>query len=654
MHANPLTVLMFLESEQQRAPVKSKLGIYLPHPTYSHMSKRYSMAKRLLVKDHNSEIRLFNNRLITVAIIILLLSITLIGRFYFLQIVQHEQYTLLSEKNQFALLPIPPTRGLIYDRNGVILARNVAVFNLEIIPDRIEDMQKTIGALQQIIDISPDQVKTFNKLVKQNNRFTPIPIKIKLDEEEVARFYVNQYRYPGVIIAAELMRDYPYGDLFSNVLGYVGRINEEDIKRLDPQNYMGTNYTGKVGIEKFYEDTLHGKVGYQQVETDANGRVVRVLQKTHPIPGNDLYLTIDSRLQKAAKDALGMERGSVVAINPKTGAVLALVSNPSYDPNIFVKGINKVDYSALQSSPDQPLFNRAIRGQYPLASTIKPFLALEGLATETVTPEFSIRDPGYFTPPGVNHTYLDWKKGGHGTVNAQKAVVISCDTFFYTLGVKLGIRRIDDVLRSFGYGEKTDIDMGEELGGLVPTPEWKIGAKGEKWYLGDTISASIGQGYMLTTPLQMAHAVATLSERGKGFKPYLVYYDRTPKGEITLTKPTALTPVAMPDKVWDIVILAMQQVITQGTARSFGSTPYTVAAKTGTGQRFSTFGQRVKEQDIAKELRDNSMFIVFAPVEDPQIAVAAVVENKHGAAVPVARQVIDEYLLRELPNESVH
>ncbi len=612
------------------------------------------MSKRLTLKDHQLEIALYQRRAIVALVLVLILAAGLILRLYYLQVIQHKLYTTLSEKNQVTLLPIPPNRGIIYDRNGVIIAENTPVFSLEMIPDKVANVPETVKALGKIINLSPEDLAAFNKQLKQHRRFDSVPLKVKLDEQDIAKFYVNQFRFPGVMVKAQLIRYYPLGPNFVDVLGYVGRINENEVQKVDPINYAATNFIGKLGIEKHYEDILHGRVGYQEVETDAGGRIVRVLKRIPPVPGNNLYLSIDANLQIAAQQALGEDFGSVVVIDPNTGEILAMVSNPGYDPNLFVQGISQADYQALQNAPGKPLYNRAIRGQYPIASTIKPYLALEALNSRTIDLKFKINDPGYYSLPGSAHVYRDWKKGGHGVVDVMKAVQVSCDTFFYTVGVKMGITHIHGILTDFGFGKPTGIDLDEELGGLVPDPTWKRKAKGQPWYLGDTVISSIGQGFMLTTPLQLANAVSQMAMRGQGYQVHLLMQTQDAKGRLTKIAPIPLTPIRIDADVWDSVIMAMHNVTQPGgTAAAIGNAPYAFAAKTGTGQVFSTFGRDTpKSQFLPKNLRDNTMFIVFAPMDKPQIAIGVVDENSHNAKF-IARKVMDSYFSRH-PYDGIH
>jgi len=612
------------------------------------------MTRKLILKDYDQEKRLFQRRLIVAAVVIILLISLLISRLVYLQIYQHKLYSTMSQKNHLELLPIEPNRGLIYDRNGTLLAENQPVFSLDIIPDKVQNLKKTLANLQKIINISQNNLDQFYQALKQHRIFNSIPLKLKLSDEEVARFYVNQYQFPGVAIDARMIRYYPLDKTMTSVLGYVGRIDSRDLINLDSINYSASNFIGKNGIEKYYEQQLHGQIGYQQVEVDASGRIVRTLKRIPPIPGDKLYLTIDSKLQSVAEKALNDERGAVVAIQPHTGEVLALVSSPSFDPNLFVQGIDAKQYKELQTSSDKPMYNRAIHGQYPFASIIKPFLALEGLDSGIITPEYTIYDPGWFKLPNTNHIYLDWnwKSGGHGYVNVNKALIVSSDPFFYNLAVILGIDRIDDILNRFGFGRLTGIDMPDEAGGLVPSPKWKMRVLGDNWYTGDTVISGIGQGFMLTTSLQLAQATSALANRGLRFRPYLLLKFQTLNGQMFDQTPIAEDPVMLSHReAWQVVIRAMQGVVTSeqpwGTARiRFGTNPkYTIAAKTGTGQVYSSHSRDENATNVAnipKHLRNHSLFIGFAPVKNPQIAIAVIVEHSP-IADTVARKVLDYY-----------
>ncbi|CEK10836.1 penicillin-binding protein 2 [Legionella hackeliae] len=593
--------------------------------------------------------RLQRFRLNLLVIFIVLLSFTLIFRLAYLQISQFKRYQTLSLKNQMSVIPIAPPRGIILDRNGVVLAENIPVYVLEIIPERVKNLTITLEKLKNLLpSITEDDIDNFNKARKQNRSFVPIPLKLKLTQEDVATFASNQYQFPGVSIKARLMRFYPLGDITSHILGYVGRINVQELRQVDPTNYRATNFIGKSGIEKFYEDILHGEVGYQQIEIDVSGRTVRVLNKKNPVSGEKLYLTIDSRLQQAAYEALKDKRGAVVAINTKNGEILAMASSPSFDPNIFVNGITSGEYQQLSTARDRPLYNRAVRGLYPPASTIKPFMGLAGLEKGAVDAHFSIFDPGWFRLPGVSHAYRDWKKTGHGVINLKRAITVSCDTYFYQLGHKMGIAAIEDMLVKFGFGQLTHVDLHEEASGLVPNKHWKMQNKGVSWYPGDTVITSIGQGFMLASPLQLANATASLSQKGKRFRPHLLQKSvQSDNGKTHEYKVLEEYPMRLKDEnYWTIVAEGMQAVITnnEGTGYRFGrNAPYSVAAKTGTAQVFGGHQyEKARYEDIPEYLRDNSLFIAFAPVENPEIALAVVVENDF-AASNVARKVLDAY-----------
>jgi len=557
-------------------------------------------------------------------------------------------YSTLSQKNVLNIIPIAPNRGLIYDRNGVMLAQNIAVFSLNIIPAKVKSIKNTLQALKKIIAIFPHDIKNFNRSLKQHHPFDPVPLKINLSEQELAKFYVNRYRFPGVVIQSKMLRKYPLGEEVSQIVGYVGRINANDLSKVNQVDYSASNYIGKTGIEKYYEDSLHGRVGVEEVEMNAAGRIVRHMKRTLPQPGNDLYLTIDSRLQSFCEKVLGADNGAIVIIQPSTGQILALVSTPSYDPNLFINGISHKDYETLLKSPGHPLFNRAIRGQYAPGSTIKPFIAIAGLDSGAITADSKIYDPGWFRLPETKHVYHDWKPYGHGWVNVTKAMIVSCDTFFYRLAVTLGMNVIDQMLSRFGFGNDTKIDMPEALSGLLPSPEWKRNTLGHSWYTGDTILTGIGQGYLLVTPLQLAIGAAIIAQRGAYFQPHLLLKFQRPDETVMAIPNIEEIPIVLQHpQVWDIVIHAMQGVIThsQGTAVGFGRhPPYTVAGKTGTAQVFGK--QRDEERsrmNIPKKLRNNHLFIGFLPVNQPKIVMAVVVEHA-SAADSLARRISDFYL----------
>ncbi|MSP53027.1 MAG: penicillin-binding protein 2 [Gammaproteobacteria bacterium] len=587
---------------------------------------------------------LFQRRLWTITLIIAFLFLVLVVRLFYLQIIANRYYSTLSANNSINLAPISPPRGLIYDRNGILLADNVPAYNLMVIPNIVPDMPKTIEELRKIVVLSDDDIKLFNRQISRRRSFQEVPIRMKLSEDEVAKFSINQFRFPGVHIQVGVVRRYPFANDLVTVLGYVGRINEQELGALDQDNYAGSDYIGKIGIEKYYEQQLHGTVGYRQVEMDASGREVRTLKTISPIPGEQLYLTIDSKLEEAAIQAMQGLSGALVAIDPNNGQILALVSMPAYDPNMFVNGVNTQEYKKLRQDPSQPLFNRAIRGQYPFGSTIKVFLALQALQGRYVDPKIQIFDQGEVKLG--SHVFHDMHK--HGWVDFSKAIEVSCDTYFYLLALKMGIHPMNEIIQNFGFGQYTGIEMNEELRGLVPTPAWKQKTLHQGWYPGDNLNFSIGQGWLLTTPLQLAHGVATLSMRGQAYQPTLILKTIKPDGHVTIAQSRLKPEVKLDDATWDGVIEGMVQVIRgpQGTGYRFGRPEYSVAAKTGTAQVFSLRGEKYNVAKLAKNLHDNSMFITFAPVDHPQIAIAVAIQNSPEAA-KIARKVMDYYLLTE-------
>ncbi len=612
------------------------------------------MGPAITLKDKARESALLRNRAIAGLVLVVALTGLLIARLVYLQIISHEHFSTLSENNRVKIVPIPPTRGLIYDRNGVLLAQNLPSFSLEVVPETVHDMDATLEGLAQIINIRENDLERFRKLLRRKRSFEGIPLRFRLDEEEVARFAVNRHRFPGVDIEARLTRHYPVGATGAHVVGYVGRIDEQELQMLDTANYSGTSHMGKTGVEKAYEDILHGRVGYKHVETNAQGRTLRVLNRTAPIPGHDLQINIDVSLQSVAEKALGAENGAVVAIEPETGGVLALVSTPSYDPNLFVNGIDAEEYRNLQTSPDRPLFNRALRGQYPPGSTVKPFVGLAGLEHDAVTSEHDTWCRGWYQLPGASHKYRDWKRSGHGRVDMNTAIQRSCDVYFYELALELGIDRLNSFMNRFGFGRKTGVDIGGEVSGLMPSRDWKRRARNQPWYPGETLITGIGQGFTLATPLQLATATSSLALRGQRLAPRVARAEIDPEtGARYLLKPDRLPPVKIVHQShWAAVIQGMVDVVhsARGTARRIGEdAPYRIAGKTGTAQVFSIGQEEKYEADaIDKKLRDHALFIAFAPVEKPRIAVAVLVENGgsgSSAAAPIARKVMDYYLL---------
>ena len=581
-------------------------------------------------------------------LLVVVMAGALIARLFYLQISDHHYYATLSKNNLLDTLPIAPNRGLIYDRNGVLLAKNVPSYTLQVTTEKTKNLKKTLVGLEKILPITQKEVAAFYRAKHRSRPYQPIPLLFKLSKKQVATFYVNRYRFPGVTIAASLIRSYPLGKTMAQVLGYVGRINGKELKALNADNYSATHYVGKVGIEKYYESTLHGTVGNAEVEINANGKVIRNLRIDPPVPGDNLYLTIDSKLQKVAQSAFPKnDAGAVVVIQPKTGQVLALASAPSFNPNQFVTGLTQQEYSNLIYNPLHPLYNRAIHGLFAPGSTVKPFYALAGLDSKTITPSFKIFDPGWFRIKGTKHIFHDWKRSGHGWVNVVKAIYVSCDTFFYHLAVKMGISSLDMALHDFGFGAPTHIDMPGEISGIVPSPAWKLAHKRTPWYTGDTVITGIGQGFVLVTPLQLAVAVATIANRGALMKPTLLLKTKVPSGKMVPNKPVLVRTIELNNpKTWGIVIHGMEQVIKNpyGTGEHFGRhAPYSVAAKTGTAQVFGHHRDEVHvETNLPKRLRNNHLFIAFAPIKNPQIAVAVVVEHDDKGA-SIARKVMNAF-----------
>ena len=607
----------------------------------------------LLIKDIAQEAQLIKARVVFCCVFIACMSVVLIVRMFQLQVIEYEHFATLSEDNRVKIVPVAPTRGLIFDRNGTVLAQNVPTYSLEVVPESVDDLDGLLDRLREFMEISDTNEKRFRELLETKRRFDSVPLRYRLDEEEVAQFAVNRHLFPGVDVHARLSRNYPLSEIGSHVIGYVARINEAELQTIDLSNYRATSHIGRIGVEQALEGILHGVVGFQHVETNAQGRTLRVLQRKDPAPGSSVYLTIDIGLQAVAEQALGKNNGAVVAIVPGTGEVLALASVPTYDPNLFVDGVDQASYQALLHSPDRPLFNRAINGQYPPGSTVKPFLGLAGLEYKVDHVRRRTWCKGYFQLPGRERKYRDWKKGGHGSVDLKTAIIESCDVYFYELAQSLGIERMRDFLVQFGFGESTGVDIRGESAGLMPSPHWKRQTRNQPWYPGETVITGIGQGFMLVTPLQLASATATLSMRGLRLKPRVVLrrsdpgilqpIDNEPE-PVSVIKPVAA-------EHWTQIVEAMRNVVhgPRGTARriSVGAS-YQIAGKTGTSQVF-TVGQDEKYQasDVPRHLRDHGLFIAFAPPDKPQIAVAVVVENGGSgsrSAAPIARRVTDYYL----------
>ncbi|MFW0090636.1 MAG: penicillin-binding protein 2 [Coxiella-like endosymbiont] len=601
----------------------------------------------IVIKNIQLEMRLFRNRCLAALFLLFIFAFVLISQLIYLQIKNHRFYSTLSQHNLLNIIPIQPNRGLIFDRNGILLAKDIPTYTLTIIPNGAKHLNAMIKRLSKVISLSEDDIKRFHRIAYQYRPYQPIPLKYKLTNEEVARFYVNQYRFPKVEIKTRMMRYYPLANITSNVLGYVGHINPQELQKLNADNYTADDDIGKMGIEKYYEKRLHGTLGAEKVETDASGRIVRTLKEISPNAGDNIYLTIDSKLQAEANKVLGDESGAIVVMAPDTGQILALVTKPSFNPNPFSSGLSLQAYQKLLNSPLHPLYNRPIRGQFASGSTIKPFLAIFGLDEGIVTPQYQIYDPGWFQLPNTKHIYHDWRLTGHGWVDIVKAIAVSCDVYFYNLAVIMGIDRIDDILHKFGFGQLTGVDLPEEVPGLIPSPDWKIGVQGYPWYTGDTIETGIGQGFFLVTPLQLAQGVSIIAERGKKYRPTLLFKSVAQNGTETIPPLISETPVVLKNpNNWNIIIRAMQDVVDKpwGTADFFGKHPgFTVAAKTATAQIYGhQRDEDTSRTNIPKRLRNNHLFIAFASVNHPEIAVAVVVEH-NAMADKMAGEIMNYY-----------
>ncbi|TCV88175.1 penicillin-binding protein 2 [Sulfurirhabdus autotrophica] len=620
------------------------------------------MKHRTFLKNHKLELHSFRIRLAIGGAFAVILFLVLASRFFYVQVAQHNHYQTLAEANRISIVPIVPNRGLILDRNGVILAHNYSAYTLEITPSKVDGLEATIDELAKIIEITSKDRKRFKKLLDESHNFESQPIRTRLNEVEIARFAVNRYRFPGVEIKARLFRDYPLAELASHAIGYIGRINDKDLDKLEENeeiaNYRGSDHIGKIGIEQSYEKQLHGITGFEQVETDSGGKAIRTLSRTPAVSGDNVYLAMDTRLQAVAEKAFGDFRGAMVAIDPHNGEVLAFVSQPGFDPNLFVDGIDSASWDALNNSPDRPLNNRALRGLYPPGSTFKPFMALAGLELGKRTPSSTISDPGYYMLPGSSHRYRDWKAGGHGSVDLRKSIVVSCDTYYYGLANDMGIDNIYNFIKKFGMGSKTGIDIEGEVSGLLASQEWKKRRFKQRWFPGETVITGIGQGYTLTTPLQLAFATSLLANSGELFPPRLVRAIQDSKSN--LIKNTSSQPLEKYDFKPENLKLVREAMIDVnrpgGTAvAAWLNAPYLVAGKTGTAQ---VVGIKQTEKYVASRVqerhRDHALYIAYAPADDPKIALAVLVENGgHGGstAAPIARKVMDFYLLGKLPNE---
>ncbi len=615
------------------------------------------MVENFALKDTLAENRIFLGRIVAVFILILLLTLGLIIRLVYLQITGHEHYSTMAKSNRIKILPLPPTRGIIYDRHGRILAENKPTYSLELIPEQITDLDDTLLRLQKLLGITDEKIEQFQKHKKREKHFSSIPLLLRLSDEEVAKFAVVRPYFPGVDVHARLVRYYPYGFLTSHVVGYVGRINEKELKSLSVSEYRGTQHIGKIGIEKTYESELHGLTGYSEIETNAQGRAVKTVDSDDPIPGANITLSLDIDLQKIAYESLDNLNGAVVAIEIKTGDVLVFTSRPGFDPNPFVYGISRKAYKALQQSLDQPLFNRALRGQYPPGSTIKPFMALAGLEYNVTDFYQKLYCPGFYQLPKLKHKYRDWKKWGHGLVDLNDAITQSCDVYFYDLARNLGIDRIYAFLHKFGFGEKTGIDLVGEKSGLLPSRQWKRRNRNQPWYPGETLITGIGQGFTQVTPLQLARATATLANNGQVVTPHLANNIDNVSFPLQNINQPEIQIELQPQNLKN-VISAMINVVhgARGTAKRLNKDiDYKIAGKTGTAQVFTVKQEeKYNEKGLDDKLKDHALFITFAPADDPQIAIAVIVENGgHGGSVaaPIAGKIMKRFLMGDKVKE---
>ena len=611
------------------------------------------------LRNAQRELQHFQFRVGIASAFMLIMFGLLFARFVYLQVFMHRHYHTLAEANRISVLPIMPNRGIIVDRNGVVLAHNYSAYTLELTPSKVGDVETTIDQLATLVEITPRDRRRFKKLLEESKQFESLPVRTRLTDEEIARFAANRYRFPGVEARARLFRQYPQGEVFSHVIGHIGRVNQKDVEKLESEgrisNYRGTDYLGKTGLEFSYEEPLHGTTGIEQVEVDSGGRAVRSLSRTAPMAGSNLVLKLDARLQEVVFRAFGDRRGALVAIEPETGGVLAFVSKPGFDPNLFVDGIDPVSWNELNNSPDRPMVNRALAGTYPPGSTFKPFMALAGLTYGKRTTTQAISDPGYFN--FGNHTFRDDKVGGHGMVDMYKSIVVSCDTYYYLLANELGIDSISRFMGQFGFGSRTGIDVANEQAGILPSQEWKFRRFKQKWFPGETISIGIGQGYNSYTPLQLATATATIANDGVMFRPHIVdYIEDVRTQERTPVEPKPLRTLEVKPEHMAFVKRAMVGVNKEGTgARAFAGAPYVSAGKTGTSQVIGLkAGEKYVESRVAERFRDHALFIAYAPADKPKIALAVIVENSGfgaRAAAPIARQVFDYYLLGKDPKQ---
>jgi penicillin-binding protein 2 len=616
----------------------------------SLFQSRLRMKQHLPLKDVQQEKRIFRNRVFISMGIVAFFLILLVSRYAYLQIVSYEEFNTASDKNRIRLQPLAPARGYIYDRNGILLADNYPVFSATVSRADVEDINDTLTRLVPVLNLTEEDIKGFQSRIKTSRKTERVAIKLNLTEQDIAQFSEIKYQFPGVNIETQMTRYYPHGELFAHVIGYVGRINDKELKSIDKDAYAGTNLIGKIGVEKSYEDLLHGVPGNESVEADAFGNVLRHLGRKDPIRGNDLFLSLDYGLQVVASEQLAGRRGAIVAMDPNTGEILALVSSPSFNPNLFVTGISHTDYSALRDNLDQPLYNRAVQGVYPPGSTIKPMFGMGGLHYGYVDWQTAISDPGYFTLPGDSHRFRDHKKTGHGSVNMHKAQVVSCDTYFYVLSYRMGIEKMDAWMRQFGFGDKTGIDLPSESSGLYPNPDWKMRTREAKWLKGETISVSIGQGAFTSTPLQLAMATAITANQGSKVTPHVLRESRGAKNFKVHNGTHGKINFNGKPEDWLKMRDAMVDVIQSGTGKGIkGGLQYQIAGKTGTAQVKSIAqGKRYNEALLTDRQLDHGLFVGFAPADKPEIAIAVILENGRGgsAATALARPVFDYWLLK--------
>ena len=619
------------------------------------------LQQRISIKDNNAEAALFRRRAMVAMAGVILLTLMLLLNLYVVQVIHHDDYQTRSNDNRIKIVPVAPPRGLIFDRNGELLAENRPVFSLEIIPEQVDDLPKMLDDLIVLLKLDPSAKEDFLKEVQRHRRFNPITLADQVDEVQVATFSVNQFKYPGASIEAYLKRFYPFGDTFTHALGYVARINTTDLKKLDDQgklaNYAATRDIGKLGVEKYYEDLLHGQAGYQEIEVNNRGRIIRTLKYQPPVAGKDIYLSLDLRLQRKAQELLAGRRAGLVLMDPKTGAVLALASSPSYDPNMFVRGIRTKEYAALLEDPSRPLINRVSQGGYAPASTVKPLLAVMGLNEGAITPFGKFFGGPFFQLPGSSHKFRDWKKWGHGWLDVYRAIEVSADTFFYDLAYRTGIDTMNKYMTAFGFGNYSGLDIYEETMGVMPSRDWKRLRRKQTWYLGDTISVGIGQGYWTATPIQLARAHSILTQHGHNVIPHLLKSVREGDGhQEPFREPTDQVLVVKDDSYWKVAMEGMYRVINgaEGTGRkAFANTPYKAAGKSGTAQVIGMKqDQKYDAHRLKEEHRDNALFVAFAPYEDPKAVVTLILENAGGGstqAAPVVRQILDAYLVEPKP-----